>query len=76
MPTPPITRRTAMLSLAAAALPAASRRRSEEVRRIPAPEANQAVAADDSSLYAIGNHAVARYDKKSGHSRRLAGWEM
>ena len=29
-----------------------------EVRRIPAAEANQGVAADDRFLYAIDNHAI------------------
>ena len=47
--------------------------RSEEVRRFAAPEANQAVAVDASHFYAIGNHVVAKYDKKTG--KRLAAWE-
>jgi len=68
-----LTRREAMLSLATALSAAPQGRRVEEVRRIAAPEANQAVAADDTSLYAIGNHEIGRYDKKSG--KRLAGWE-
>ena len=68
-----LTRREVMLSLAATSLSASPQRRSEEVRRIPAPEANQAVAADETSLYAIGNHAIGRYDKKTG--KRLASWE-
>ncbi len=52
---------------------AAPRLRCEEVRRIAAPEANQAVAADGEFLYAIGNHAIGKYEKKSG--KRVAGWE-
>lgn len=49
-----ITRRKALcLPLAATALRAApQQRKCEEVRRIPGPEANQGVAADDDSLYA------------------------
>ena len=47
--------------------------RFEEVRRIQAPEANQAVAVDERFLYAIGNHVIGKYDKKSG--RRVALWE-
>jgi hypothetical protein len=39
------------------------------VRRIPAPEANQAVAAAETSLYTTGNHAIGRYDKKTGKRR-------
>ncbi len=62
------------LPLAVLALDAApQRRRSEEVRRIAAVEANQAVAADEKYFYAIGNHVIGKYDKKSG--KRLAGWE-
>ncbi|MEO8598080.1 MAG: hypothetical protein ABI759_32470 [Candidatus Solibacter sp.] len=69
-----LTRRQAILWLGATALSAAPQgRRVEEVRRLAAPEANQAVAADDTSLYAIGNHEIGRYDKKTG--KRLAGWE-
>jgi hypothetical protein len=47
--------------------------RCEELRRFAAPEAGQAVAVDDSHFYAIGNHVLAKYDKKSG--KRMAGWE-
>lgn len=43
-----------------------------EVRRLPAPEAHQGVAADRHSAYAIDNSSVARYDKASG--RRVAIW--
>lgn len=47
--------------------------RSEEVRRFKAPEANQAVAVDAEHFYAIGNHAIAKYGKRTGE--RIAGWE-
>jgi hypothetical protein len=69
-----ITRRGAM----AAMLPVAWMRgaarpaRFEEVRRFAAAEANQAVAADGDFLFAIDNHAVGQYDKRSG--KRVAGW--
>jgi hypothetical protein len=73
---PKLTRRHALrMTLLAPALHAAPARswRAEEVRRWPAPEANQAVAVDEGHFYAIGNHAVAKYDKKTG--ARLSGWE-
>ena len=47
--------------------------RSKEVRRWPAPEANQAVAVDARHFYAIGNHVIAKYDKKTG--QRVSDWE-
>jgi len=70
-----LSRRKALFApFAAAALSAAPQRwRSEEVRRIPAAEANQGVAVDEQFLYAIDNCAIGKYDKKTG--RRLAGWE-
>ena len=69
-----ITRRAALCFPLPVALRAVPQHRTcEEVRRIPAPEANQGVAADEGSLYAIGNHAIGKYDKKTG--KRLAGWE-
>lgn len=43
-----------------------------EVRRLPAAEANQGVAADARWVYAIDNSRIARYDKASG--RRIAEW--
>jgi hypothetical protein len=68
------TRRQAILfAIAGAARAASPAPKCEEVRRIPAPEANQAVAADATALYAIGNHSIGKYDKQSG--KRLAGWE-
>lgn len=70
-----MTRRQALcLPLAAAAVRAAAPRlRCEEVRRFPAPEANQAVAADEEFLYAIGNHVIGKYEKKTG--KKAAAWE-
>jgi hypothetical protein len=66
------TRREALLlPFAAAQLHGA--RKCEEVRRIPAVEANQGVAADEEFLYAIANYAIGKYEKKSG--KRVAGWE-
>jgi hypothetical protein len=64
-------RQTLGLPLLFAAPP--PRWRAEEVRRFPAPEANQAVAVDAAHFYAIDNHAIGKYDKKSG--KRLAGWQ-
>jgi hypothetical protein len=61
-----------MLALPLAAVVGRAARRCEEVRRIPAAEANQAVAADEEFLYAIGNTSIGKYEKKSG--RRVAGW--
>src|SRR5690349_5875014 len=51
----------------------AHRWRVEEVRRFPAPEARQAAAADAEHIYAIGNHIIAKYDKKT--AKRLSVWE-
>lgn len=68
-----ISRRQALCLPALLAAAPPPRWRCEELRRHQAPEANQAVAVDESHFYAIGNHAIAKYDKKSG--KRLAGWE-
>ena len=46
--------------------------RCTEVRRVAAPEAYQAVAADDEFLYAIGNHVIGKYEKSG---KRVALWE-
>lgn len=43
-----------------------------ELRRWPAAEARQGVAADADCFYAIGNHALGRYRKDSGE--RMASW--
>jgi len=70
-----LTRRQALyLPFAVTGLRAASTgMRCDEVRRIPAPEANQAVAVDAEFLYAIGNHVIGKYEKDTG--RRVAGWQ-
>jgi len=56
-----------------AATPGPNGWRFEELRRIPAPEARQGVAADAEFLYAINNHALGQYRKSTGE--RVAGWE-
>ncbi len=58
---------------APAGIPGPNGWRFDEARRLTAPEARQGVAADADHLYAIGNHAVAKYRKSDG--ARLAGWE-
>lgn len=40
--------------------------RFEEKGRLPAAEANQAVAVDDEYVYAIDNRAIGKYDKATG----------
>ncbi|GGB40986.1 hypothetical protein GCM10011380_33080 [Sphingomonas metalli] len=45
----------------------------ETVRRLPAPEARQGVAAGPRDLYAIANYRIARYDMRTG--ARRAAWE-
>ena len=47
--------------------------RYEELRRIPAPEAGQGVAADRDHLYAINNYTIGKYEKTAG--RRVAVWD-
>ncbi|MBL9203283.1 MAG: hypothetical protein JNL39_22440 [Opitutaceae bacterium] len=44
-----------------------------EVRRFKAPEAGQGVAVDQDHFYAINNHTIGKYMKKTGE--RVAGWE-
>jgi hypothetical protein len=56
-----------------AAVEAAAGWRFEEVRRVPAAEARQGVAADATHLYAIGNHSIGKYRKDTGE--RVAHWE-
>ena len=48
-------------------------RRFEEVRTYPAPEAKQGVAVDARYFYAIDNHAIAKYDRRTGV--RVAEWK-
>lgn len=47
--------------------------RYEELRRFPAPEAGQGVAADRDHLYAINNYTIAKYRKETGE--RVALWD-
>lgn len=77
----PLTRRSVLqLPVALAAAPlvtgaarsSQSRRVAEEIRRLPAREANQGVAADATHLFAIDNHAIGKYDKATGE--RVGGW--
>lgn len=53
--------------------PPVSSRRFEEVRRYPAPEARQGVAADAEHFYAVGNRVIAKYDRATGERVRV--WE-
>jgi len=62
--------RTLLLLAAAAATLGGS---ATTVRRLPAAEARQGVAAGARDLYAIANYRIARYDKRSGEKR--ASWE-
>jgi len=64
-----MTARAVLLALVAfAAAPAVAQPtlHAELVRRYEAPEANQGVAVDAISLYAIGNSEIGRYDRKTG----------
>lgn len=45
----------------------------ETVRRIPAAEARQGVAAGPAGIYAVANWTIARYDRKTGE--RVTLWE-
>lgn len=47
--------------------------RQEELRRFPAKEANQGVAADEQFLYVISNRAIGKYRKDT--FERVAGWK-
>lgn len=46
--------------------------KAELVRRYDAPEANQGVAVDEASLYAIGNSRIGRYDRRTG--KKTGAW--
>jgi hypothetical protein len=61
-----------LLLLAAAAAPGLDGA-ATTLRRLPAPEAKQGVAAGPRELYAIANYRIARYDKRTGEKR--ASWE-
>src|SRR4051812_13291016 len=47
--------------------------RYEEVRRFPAAEAGQGAVADGEFIYAIDNHTIGKYRKKTGE--RVALWQ-
>ncbi|MBL9192648.1 MAG: hypothetical protein JNJ82_09830 [Opitutaceae bacterium] len=61
---PPVTREIQV--------PAAGAWTFTELRRFPAPEARQGIAADDEFLYVISNHDLGKYRKSGGD--RLAAW--
>lgn len=68
----------AIVALSLAAWPAAAREPEaaapfEEVRRLAAPAAGQAVAVDERHFYAIDNHRVEKYDRQTG--ARVDSWE-
>lgn len=56
----------ALLAWAATPAMAQPTLQAELVRRYEAAEANQGVAVDDRSIYAIGNSEIGRYDRKTG----------
>jgi hypothetical protein len=58
---------SALLLLAAVDLPAA-----EVIRRYPAEEARQGVAADAQHLYAVNNSEIGKYDKATG--AKVGAW--
>lgn len=68
-------RRAVQMSAGLLAVPvwAQSGRRAQEIRRVPAVEASQGVAADEDHLYAITNYVIGKYNKKTGE--RVGGWE-
>ncbi|SFR89390.1 hypothetical protein [Sphingomonas jatrophae] len=61
-----------VIALQAAAAPAFDGV-AQTLRRLPAAEARQGVAAGRRDLYAIANYRIARYDKRTG--AKLASWE-
>jgi hypothetical protein len=63
-----------LLALAAIALQlsAAGAPEAVELRRYPAPEANQGVAVDARHFYAVDDSRIAKYEKASG--RKVAEW--
>lgn len=60
------------LLLAAAAFEALALPAAVEIRRIPAEEARQGIAADTRFVYAISNSVIGKYDRRTG--RRVARW--
>jgi hypothetical protein len=67
-----IARRLLALAVLSRARHAQPTLQAELVRRYEAPEANQGVAVDERSIYAIGNSEIGRYDKQTG--KRTGGW--
>jgi hypothetical protein len=63
-------RTLALAVLACTSLAAEERAAYTATRSLPAPEANQAAAADEKFVYAIDNRIVAKYDRRTG--QRLA----
>lgn len=57
-----------LLAVAADAFPEA-----REIARFPAAEARQGAAVSSDSIYAVDNHAIGRYDKRTGAP--LARWD-
>ncbi len=78
----PISRRQALLGMAGtlclaggsmfAAEPTKPSWKHEELRRVPAAEANQGVATDGDFFYAITNKAIGKYRKDTGE--KVANW--
>jgi hypothetical protein len=62
----------ALLALGAEPALAQATLQAEPVHRYDAPEANQGVAVDTTSIYAVDNSRIGRYDKKTG--KRTGGW--
>lgn len=62
-----------LLMMAPHPSPAVEGRQAETIRRIPAAEARQGVAAGPKDLYAIANWMIARYDRRTGEKRAV--WE-
>lgn len=53
--------------------PTPSGHRFVEVRRVPAREARQGVAVDGDHIYAIANHQIGKYDRRTGE--KVAEWD-
>jgi hypothetical protein len=62
-----------MLLIVVAFAACASHPSAHVVRRFHAAEANQGVAVDENSFYAIDNTSIGKYDKRSG--QRVGGWQ-
>lgn len=61
-----------LLAVLAGPALAQPRLQAELVRRYDAAEANQGVAVDAAALYAIGNSAIGRYDRRTG--KKTGAW--